>query len=81
MSTSDKISLDEIETLPPPDDMNDDEKVRIWEEQLDQAADRRVKASVRDLVDRGIVRADGSLISDELPDDMRPDSKTSVDTG
>ncbi len=55
-----------------------------WAEWLDasmRAAGERIRATQREMQARGILDAEGRLTPGELPEDMRPGSKSSVATG
>jgi hypothetical protein len=57
-----------------------DEQWHRWCEQEAAKSGERIRKAVEDLEARGIIDAQGRVLTDEWPADMRPDSKTDVTT-
>jgi hypothetical protein len=62
-------------------DLTDPEQYKIWQERVRKMGAVRARLARKRLIEMGVIREDGSLVSNELPPDMRPESKTSVETG
>jgi hypothetical protein len=65
----------------PVDDLDRDEDEEEWERRTMELAARRIAAARARLQCLGIIDADGTLVSTELPSDMLPNSDTTLETG
>jgi hypothetical protein len=60
-------------------DLDDDEAE--WERRVMELASVRVQSARARLERLGIIDANGKLLSNELPPDMKPESDTTLETG
>lgn len=79
---SDEEQEDTIPDAPFDDlDLSDSAQFAIWEERIMKMGAYRRRVARERLIEMGVIREDGSLVSTDLPPDMLPTSKTSVETG
>lgn len=62
-------------------DLDRDEDEEEWERRVMDLASARIAAARARLERLGIIDAQGNLVSNELPPDMRADSDTTLETG
>jgi len=62
-------------------DLDRPEDEEEWERRVMAMAVARIAAERARLERLGVIDAGGSLVSNELPPDMRPESDTTVETG
>ena len=60
-------------------DLDTPEGFEAFMRDMDANSDRRLMAARKRQIEAGIIREDGSLVSDELPADMQPGAKTTCD--
>lgn len=62
-------------------DLDTEEGQLEWQRRLTALAAARIEAARTRLERLGVIDVDGTIISQELPPDMRPESETTVETG
>ena len=62
-------------------DLTDADDFERWEERVYERGRQRMQVARERLAEMGVVRDDGTLASEELPHDMLPESKSSMETG
>ena len=69
------------ERFPQEDDLDaGDDAWDVWSERVRARSARAMAEEARRLVALGILDEQGNVLTDELPADMRPSSRTSVET-
>ena len=62
-------------------DLDDDADAATWDARMDAMAEQRIRQARTRLEQMGVIDHDGHIVSRELPADMLPASRTTVETG